>query len=173
MVIWLIGLSGSGKTTIGREVCILWKDIAPNTVLVDGDDIRKLLNDEDTEKSYSLSARRQNAERIFRLCKWLDSQGMNVVCCILSIFPDLRQNNREQFSRYFEVLVDAPLSTLAKRDEKDLYKRALRGEISNVVGVDIEFPRPERMDMTIDNSMFQTDPIDIARNILIAAGVMS
>ena len=42
MVIWLVGLSGAGKTTIGREVCRLWKQYAPGTVLLDGDDLRRI-----------------------------------------------------------------------------------------------------------------------------------
>lgn len=165
MVIWLIGLSGSGKTTLGREIVHQWKSCAPNTVLVDGDEIRRVFRQDTQAADYSLAGRRANAERILELCAWLDAQDINVVCSILSIFPDLRARNREQFQRYFEVYLNPPMQTLLERDTKGLYRKALAGEISNVVGVDIAFPPPLTADLEIDTSQ-PTDVAELARHIL-------
>ncbi len=158
MVIWLIGLSGSGKTTLGREIAQQWKQQQPNTVLVDGDEVRRIFRQDLAPADYSMAGRRVNAERIFELCAWLDGQNINVVCSILSIFPDLRAKNREQLQRYFEVYLNPPFETLVERDTKGLYRKALSGEMSDMVGVDIPFPAPVTADLEIDTSL----PADIS-----------
>jgi len=166
MVIWLIGLSGSGKTAIGRELYTLWKAKASNTVLVDGDEIRSIFKHDRHPDAYSLAGRAANAERIAELCAWLDRQGINVVCSILSVFEATRQWNRAQYARYFEVFISVPFDELVARDAKGLYGPALRGETKDVVGVDIAFPPPLAPDMIIDNSGFSLPPLTHAANIL-------
>lgn len=168
MVIWLIGLSGSGKTTLATEIARQWRARAPNTLLVDGDEVRRIFGQDKQAADYTLTGRRMNAERILELCCWLDAQAQNLVCSVLSIFPDLRASARARFSRYFEVYLNPPMQTLVERDTKGLYHKALRGEMANMVGVDIPFPPPSAADMEIDTSL----PADIpalAARILEAA----
>lgn len=166
MVIWLIGLSGAGKTVIGREVYKQWKQKESNTVFVDGDEIRSIFRHDKNEESYSLKGRQLNADRICEICRWLDKQDINVVCCILSIFEQSRIWNRENLKEYFEVFISTPFEVLLERDINNLYKPALSGEIKNVVGVDLPFEEPEHSDYILDNS----DAIDnfsiIAADIL-------
>lgn len=152
MVIWLIGLSGSGKTTLGSAIANAWRERSPGTVLIDGDVIRRALTPHEDDTAYTVTGRRENAERITALCEWLDAQSINVVCCILSIFPQMRAQNRARFSRYYEVYLRAPIDVLAQRDRKSLYGPALRGERANVVGVDIPFPEPQTPDLTLDTA---------------------
>jgi cytidine diphosphoramidate kinase len=150
MVIWLIGLSGAGKTTVGRAICRLWRQTAPNTVLVDGDEIRRMFAMDQLPGDYSMAARRANAERMAGICAWLDAQDMNVVCCILSMFPDQRAENRTRFKAYYEVFLDAPMELLEQRDPKGIYAEARQGRQHNVAGCDLPFPRPEHPDLIID-----------------------
>ncbi|WP_028454388.1 adenylyl-sulfate kinase [Chitinilyticum litopenaei] len=171
MVIWLIGLSGSGKTTLGRAVLQQWQVRAPNTVLVDGDEVRRIFRQDNSPADYTLAGRRQNAERILELCRWLDQQGINVVCSILSIFPDLREQNRQTFSDYYEVYLNPGMDVLIARDTKGLYAKALAGEMKDMVGVDLPFPEPEHPDMTIDTGK-PADIAGLARDILSNAGVL-
>ena len=152
MVIWMIGMSGSGKTTLGREVVRQWRETTSNVVFLDGDELREIFNKDRGEQAYTVEGRRRNAERITALCNMLDQQNINVVCCILSIFADMRAENRTRFSRYFEVFMDAPLDVLRQRDVKGLYSAYERGETSNVVGIDIPFEPPASADMVIDSS---------------------
>lgn len=165
MVIWIIGLSASGKTTLGKEVTALWKKQAPNTVFVDGDDVRAIFQQEG-EGAYTLDERKKNAERICRLCAWLDAQGMNVVCSILSLFEESREWNRKNLSKYFEVFIDVPLELLKARETKGIYAAAERGEVKNVAGVDIPFTPPKSPDFIFDNRKNNTDFTEVACKIL-------
>ncbi len=165
MIIWLTGLACSGKTTIGKRVHALARDEAPNTVMVDGDEVRRLFNLEG-DHLYTIEGRRMVAGRIHDLCVWCDRQGINVVCCTISLFDDLHRMNREVFSRYFEVFIDVPMEVLKKRDDKNLYGPALRGETKNVMGVDLPFAPPADPDMVVDNGADGIDLGAVAADIL-------
>jgi adenylylsulfate kinase len=172
MVIWLVGLSGSGKTTLGREVKRQWSEKEPNTVLLDGDELRAFLQHDRTADAYTVAGRRLNADRAAALCEMLDRQGINVVCCMLAIFPDILALNRTRFRKYFEVFMDAPLEELQRRDVKGLYAAARAGRSANVVGIDIPFPRPVCPDMVIDSSGECTDIAVLATRVLATAGAL-
>ena len=172
MVIWLIGLSGSGKTTLGREMFNQLRQRAPNTVFLDGDEVREVFGLDRGDRSYTLEGRLLNAERLTGLCRMLDRQGLHVVCCVLSIFPEMRASNREIFSSYFEVFLDVPLEILQKRDVKGLYEAARDGRVTNVVGLDIPFPRPGSADLVIDTSGTSDGLVEIAADVLRRAGLV-
>lgn len=171
MVIWLVGLSGSGKTTLGRELFNQWRTRAPNTVLLDGDEIRNIFKHDRTEDAYTIEGRRVNANRMVALCELLDKQGINVICCILSIFPEILEENRQRFSRYMEVFMDAPIEILRKRDVKGLYAAAARGEMKYVVGEDIPFEKPKYADMVIDSASECFNIHLLASSVLESAGL--
>ena len=171
MIIWLIGLSGSGKTTLGRELAAQLRRSAPNTVFLDGDEVREVFGLDRGDQPYTLEGRRLNAERLTALCGMLDRQGLHVVCCVLSIFPEMRAQNRDIFSSYFEVFLDAPLDVLQARDVKGLYAAARESRMPNVVGLDIPFPRPELADLVIDTSGTADGLGEIAAGVLRKAGL--
>lgn len=171
MVIWLVGLSGSGKTTLGRELAAQLRRHSPNTVFLDGDEVREVFGLDHGVRSYTLEGRRLNAERLTALCRMLDQQGLHVVCCVLSIFPEMRARNRDIFSSYFEVFLDAPLDVLQTRDAKGLYAAAREGRMPNVVGLDIPFPRPESADLVIDTSSTPEGLAEVAADVLRKAGL--
>lgn len=148
MVVWIIGLSGAGKTTLANEVVAHVRRVQQNIVLIDGDVVREIFGN---DLGYTLEDRRINAQRICQLGKFLDEQGIHVVCAILSLFPECRSWNREHLKYYYEVFIDTPMRHLVQRDSKGIYQRFNRGEIRHVAGLDIEFPRPESADITIRN----------------------
>lgn len=148
MVVWLIGLAGAGKTTIGRALYSKLRERKPNVVFLDGDDVRRIMGN---DLGHSLEERHQNAWRICRMCEYFDRQGIDVVCAILSIFPDTRAWNREQYSRYVEVYIDVPMAQLQARDQKGLYSRAAAGEVRDVAGVDLPFEPPSGPDVVLRN----------------------
>jgi len=158
MVYWIIGLSGSGKTTLGKAMYEIQKLTAPNTVFIDGDDIRSHFWDH----GHSMEGRKKNGDFICKLCKWLDDQNMNVICCILSVFKEHREWNRKNYSKYFEVYIDVPMDILQKRDVKGIYA----GNKKDVIGVDIPFVVPENPDYVFINIAEKIDFKMIASFIL-------
>jgi adenylylsulfate kinase-like enzyme len=167
MIFWLIGLSGAGKSTVGRALTdAIRNDSDQPVVYLDGDELRDVWGD---SLGHTLEARNQNAHRISHLCRLLDKNGVTVVGTVLSIFPEWLEWNRSKFSAYFEVLLDVPMEVLEARDTKGLYAAFAKGDTQNVVGKDIRFPRPANPDMVIDFSREQPQPMDLALKILKAA----
>jgi adenylylsulfate kinase len=148
MVIWLIGLSGAGKTAIGKELSKRLKKMNHPVVFMDGDIFREIMGN---DLGHTIEDRKKNADRICRFCKCLNQQGIDIVFAILSIFHESQQWNRKNIAGYFEIYLDISMDTLKRRDTKGLYKKVFVGEINNVVGVDIPFDPPVNPDMIINN----------------------
>ena len=149
MILWIIGLAGSGKTTIGKSLYQELKKKEPSTVFIDGDEFRKIFKD---DIGHDLHSRKINSERLKQICLLLDSQIINVICSVLSIFQEDRDWCRENMSKFYEIYIKVPMEILKARDQKNLYSKALNGQIKNVVGVDLEFSEPTKPDIIIKNS---------------------
>lgn len=149
MIVWLIGMSGSGKSTLAKKVVEDLKKIKKNVLLIDGDDFREAF---DNDLSHTITDRKKNAERIVNFCKFCDKQDIHVVCAILAIFPKILEKNRVTFKNYYEVFIDSPIEDLKKRDVKGIYTKAMKKQIMNVVGVDIDFPIPKNPHLHIKNN---------------------
>ena len=97
MVIWIIGLSGSGKTYLSKKI---FKKLKGKKILVDGDKVRKYIT---YNLKYTKVDREKNSLLISDLCKFLESQNFTVVCSILSIFRKHQKINRNKFRNYFQI----------------------------------------------------------------------
>ena len=115
MVIWIIGLSGSGKTFLSKKI---FKRIKGKKILIDGDDVRKYIT---YKLGYSKRDRKKNSLIISDLCKFLEIKGYTVICSILSIFKDHQKKNRSLFSKYIQVFIKANLLKLKVRNNKKVY----------------------------------------------------
>ena len=148
MVVWFIGLSGSGKTTISNKfIEEIKKKTKKHIIHLDGDEIRFLFENRD----YSVKGREKNAKVISNLSNFLNDNNVIVVASVLSIFPSWQLWNKKNIKNYFEIYVKVDFEKLLKREIKSLYKDALSGKINNVVGVDIKFPEPNP-DYIFDNN---------------------
>ena len=145
-VYWITGLSGSGKTTIGRLLYERLKRQKPEVVFLDGDMLRQVFGD---DLGHTLEDRRKSAMRNSGICKLLADQGLDVVCATISMFNSCRQWNRENIPNYREIYIHVPMDVLIERDPDGLYSRALRGEIKNVWGIDLQAEEPESPDIII------------------------
>jgi len=163
MVVWLIGMSGAGKSAIGEEVYRQLKKEKPNVMFLDGDVVREIMGG---DLGYTIEDRRRNADRICRLCHYFERSGIDVVCAILSIFHESQRWNREHLDDYFEVFVDASLDDLIARDSKGIYQSAVQGVADNVVGIDIEFIPPLNPDLVLENNFRSATVTDMATTIL-------
>jgi len=163
MVIWIIGLAGSGKTTIGTELYIRLKQEHRNLVLIDGDTVREIMGD---DLGHSVADRKKNADRICNLCRALDRQDLHVVACVLSLFHESQEWNRKNYGQYFEIFIDVSMETLIQRDQKGLYSGARNGTLRDVVGVDIPFEPPRNPDYVIDGNRPLADLEQIVADLL-------
>ncbi len=147
-VFWLTGLSGAGKTTLGRE---LWRRLRaegrPATFL-DGDALRAAIAD---DLGHSTADRKRSAMRNARLCRLLAQQGCDVVCATISLLHDVQRWNRENIPGYREIYLRVPMKELRRRDSKGIYGNAPRGGMRNVVGIDVRAEIPQAPDLVLDN----------------------
>ena len=103
MVIWIIGLSGSGKTYLANN---LFKKMKGKKIFVDGDDVRKHIT---YNLKYSKKDREKNSQLISDLCKFLEIKGFTVICSILSIFKNHQKLNRKKFNDYFQIFINTDI----------------------------------------------------------------
>jgi cytidine diphosphoramidate kinase len=152
-VYWITGLSGAGKTTIGSLLVEDLKRAKNNIVYLDGDVLREVFG---AKGGYRNEDRKELAMRYSHLCKLLSEQGIDVVCATISMFRDVVKKNREEIKNYIEIYIKVPIDILIKRDQKQLYSRALNNEIKDVMGVDIGFEEPECPDIVVINDGSKT-----------------
>lgn len=143
-VIWITGLSGSGKSTIAKALVNNLNKSGKNCILLDGDEIREVLSMSAGQSSnINKSDRKQLALRYSKLSALLSSQGHVVVVATISLFDEIHAWNRVNIENYIEIFLDVPNEELIKRDAKGIYKGYLEGKVKNVAGFDleVEFPR--------------------------------
>lgn len=141
-VIWLTGLSGSGKTTIAR---LLEKKLFEAGVfcqVLDGDNIRTGLN---SNLGFSAEDRQENIRRIAEVAKLYLNSGVVTICSFISPLRQMRNTARNIIGDedFVEVFVDTPLDVCEERDVKGLYKKARKGEIEEFTGVSAPYEAPE------------------------------
>jgi len=146
MVIWITGLSGSGKSTIADSIYETLKPSMPELVVLDGDIIRELFG---KSLDYSEPSRVIQVKRLRTMARFMSGQGLVVIVTVLYSHPDLMAWNRENILDYFEIYLDTPLDVVIKRDAKGLYTKAKNGEMPNVVGLDVPWHAPESPDLHI------------------------
>lgn len=155
-VYFFTGLSGAGKTTIGGLFHKRLKATKPNVVILDGDDIRPVFCE---DSGYTNEDRLKRAGRIFRVCRMLSEQGIDVVCCSIAMFEQTRVWNRENIANYKEIYIRVKKETLLTRNQKNLYTTG-----KNVVGIDLPFDEPKTPDLVVDNDGEKT-PLEIVELI--------
>jgi adenylylsulfate kinase-like enzyme len=142
-VVWVTGLSGSGKSTVGHRVWQSLRDQGVTVLYLDGDVLREMLGAVD---AHSPEQRLALAHTYGRMCKVLADQGVWVVCSTISMFHAVRRWNRTHIARYREIYLRVPIDELKRRDPKGLYARGV-----NMMGIDLALEEPEAPDLVIDN----------------------
>jgi adenylyl-sulfate kinase len=146
-VIWITGISGSGKSTICDWIQSRLAPFLPHLIKLDGDAIRSALG---ADLSYVEKDRFVQISRIQRIAKMLADQGQIVLVGALYAHSDLLEWNRMNLPGYTEVYLNASLDVVRQRDPKGLYAKAAAGEMPDVVGLDIPWHAPENPDLKID-----------------------
>ena len=147
--VWLTGLSASGKTTTALALIDVLQARACETVLLDGDQVRKAWF---PTLGYSSADREVNVRHIGELARDAVERGLVAVCAVISPFIAGRDACRALVGadRFVEVYVSTPLAECERRDPKGLYARARRGDITQVCGIDVPYEAPRSPDLVLD-----------------------
>ena len=163
LVLWLTGLSGSGKSTIARELEFLLVKKGVFCTALDGDNVRFGLN---SDLGFTKQDRKENIRRVGEVAKLIAQANVIVIAAFISPYA----NDREQIKKrlqpipFIEVFIDTPLTVCQNRDPKGLYKRALSGEIPDFTGISAPYEPPVDPDIRICAA--QQSPTDCAKEIL-------
>jgi adenylylsulfate kinase len=148
IVVWLCGLSGSGKSTIANAAERVLHQQGRFTTILDGDNLRTGLN---SNLGFTDQDRLENIRRIAEVAKILVSQGIITFVSAITPRGELRDLARGLLGNdLFEVYVKASYEACEKRDVKGLYAKAARGEIQHFTGKDGSFEPPRNADLVID-----------------------
>ena len=149
VVIWLTGLSGSGKSTVAVELQAQLFEAGCLEFILDGDNIRHGLN---KDLGFSPEDREENIRRIGEVAKLFADAGIIAITSFISPYRKDRDINRELLSKgeFIEVYVEAPLNICEERDPKGLYKKARAGIIPEFTGISAPYEEPLNPEIVIN-----------------------
>jgi len=147
-VIWLVGLSGAGKTTLARNIEMELNGRGFLTQILDGDNIRMGLNN---NLAFSEVDRAENIRRIAEVSKLFLNCGIICINAFITPTVKIREHVFQIIGRsnVIEIFVNAPVEVCEQRDTKGLYRKARKGLIKNFTGIDSPFENPVKPDLEI------------------------
>jgi len=150
-VIWLTGLSGSGKSTVALRVERRLLELGRVAYTLDGDNIRHGLC---SDLGFKPEDRRENIRRVGEIVRLMADAGVIAIVALISPYRDDRARVRARIpeGRFVEVFVDAPLAVCEDRDPKGLYARARSGEIPNFTGISAPYEAPDQPEMVLQTA---------------------
>lgn len=147
IVLWITGISGSGKTVISKLIFNKFAKKYGRTIIFQGDELRKIFQ----FKDYSKQGRINNGLIYSDLLKKLSDQGINVIISVIGMFEKIRNKNRKILKNYIEIYIQCKVSKILKKTGKKHYKVK-----KNVVGIDIKPEFPKKPDIKITNNFKET-----------------
>ena len=156
LVIWLTGLSGSGKSTIASALHRKLTDLGKHSYMLDGDNIRLGING---DLGFTAEDRKENIRRISEIAKLFADSGLITITSFISPFIEDREQAAQIVGEgdFYEVYVNCPLEVCESRDVKGLYKRARNGEIKNFTGIDSPYEAPTNPALEVDSYQWSVD----------------
>ena len=144
VLFWITGLSGSGKTAIAKKIKNNISNKYGPTVIVSGDDLRKLFN----FKKFSRKDRLAYALVYCKFCKCVTDNKINIILSTVSLFHKVRKWNRTNISNYVEIYIRSDINKIIKQKNKFFYKKNYK----NIIGKDIKPEFPQSSHITIKNN---------------------
>ena len=162
-VVWLTGLSGSGKTSTADALEIKLHALGYKTYTLDGDNVRQGLNN---DLGFTDADRVENIRRVAEMAKPLVDAGLVVITAFTSPFTSEREYARQILAdnEFIEVFVDATIEVCEARDPKGLYKKARSGQLKNFTGIDSEYQKPQNPEIVLESS--KKSPEELADLVL-------
>ena len=149
ILFWITGLSGTGKTTLGKKIHKDISKIYGPTILVSGDDIRKIF----TLKGYNYNERLVILKKYSLLAKYITEQKINIILTVVGMIEEQRKWNRTNIENYIEIYIQSTVKDIIKLNKKKIYHQENSGKI---VGIEIKPEYPKKPDIKIINSFKST-----------------
>lgn len=155
-VVWLFGLSGSGKSTIADKLEELLRVETSSVYRLDGDLLRTGLN---SDLGFSEQDRMENIRRTAEVAKLFADAGFIVIASLITPLQSMRELAGKiiGMDKFMSIYVKTSLEVCEKRDPKGLYKKARNGEISSFTGIDSPFEVPAGADLVIDTEKYDVE----------------
>ena len=157
ILFWITGLSGSGKTTIAKKIK---KDIIQlygPTLLVSGDNLRKIFN----FNKYTYNERVSNSKKFCKFAKFVTNQKINLIFAAVGLMDSMRKWYRNNIDNYIEIYIKADLKKIIRLKKKKIYHKKNGGDI---VGIAIKPEFPKNPDIVINNN-FKKSTNNLAENL--------
>jgi len=145
--IWMTGIPASGKSSITRELVKRLDDRGVLVVVLESDEMRKILTPSAT---YSPDERDRFYHMMVRIGELITQRGVNVIFDATANRRAYRDEARALIPRFAEVYVQCPLEVCRERDPKEIYLRAATGETTSVPGLQIPYEAPVRPEVLVD-----------------------
>jgi len=157
-LVWITGLSASGKSSIAVEVEHELFNRQINTFVLDGDNVRYGLN---KDLGFSAADRKENLRRVGEVAKLLVDAGILTIAAFISPYAEDRLAIRNMFNKgeFIEVYLKCDLAVCEARDPKGFYKKARLGEIKNYTGISAPYEEPDKPEITLE-----TDKLSIEQS---------
>ena len=143
ILFWITGLSGSGKTSIAKEIKFKISKLYGPTIVVSGDDMRKIFG----LTKYSRKERFKNAMNFSKYSEFITNQKINVIFANIGMFHKARSRNKLKIENYIEIYIKANLKKIIKIGKKKIYKKFDK----DIVGKDIVPELPKSPNIIIHN----------------------
>ena len=158
ILFWVTGLSGSGKTTISKKIKKDIENLYGPTLLVSGDDIRKIFD----FKKYTAEERSSLVLKYCKFAKFITNQNINLIFATIGMMNSVRKWNKKNISNYIEIYIKADLKKIIKTKKKKIYYKK---NIGNIVGIDIKPEFPQKPDILLINNL-EKDINSLAKNLI-------
>lgn len=152
IVIWMTGLSGSGKSTTAKALENRLHSAGYYSTILDGDELRRGLN---KDLGFSPESRSENIRRIAEVAAMMREAGLIVIVTTISPFARDRKNAKARIgaAHFVEVYLSTSLEVCIQRDPKGLYLKLRTGKLQQMTGIDSPYEVPETPDLTIDTNV--------------------
>ena len=144
ILFWITGLPGSGKTTLGRTI---YKDIIKlygPTIMISGDDLRKIFK----LSGYSKNDRLKIARIYCNFAKYITNQNINLIFAVVGLFDEPRRWNKKNIPNYIKIYIKSDIKKIIKLGKKKIYHKK---NLKNIVGIDLNPEFPKKPDIIIPN----------------------
>ncbi len=158
ILFWITGLPGSGKTTLGRKIKKNITKVYGPTIMISGDDIRKIF----ALKGYEYNERVAILKKYSLFAKYITEQKINIILAVVGMVESQRKWNRINIENYIEIYIRSSIKNIIKLNKKKIYNKKNPGKL---IGINIKPQYPKKPDITIINS-FKSTTDQMAKSLI-------